>query len=643
MKTLQVQNINLAFADRDLLKDINFTVNTKTRCALVGGNGEGKSTLLKIACSLIQPDTGIITKTKQMVVSYLPQSNIILSTNTVYDEIEKGYVASLEKVKRLDEIDKLLKENPHDLNIINEQIQIHEDLSLNGFYMRKARIGQISRGLGFKEEDLKKPCSSFSGGFQMRIALARILAENPDLLLLDEPTNYLDMETRIWLKNYLKTYSGGLIIVCHDRYFLDETVNEIYELFNSHLTNYKGNYTQYENTRNKELLSLENEAKRQQEQIAKTEVFIEKFRYKANKSKQVQSRIKQLEKIEPIVIPGHLRKLTFSFPPAPHSPNDVVIIENLSKSYGKNKVYQDFSLTVNKGERVAISGQNGTGKSTLLRILAKMDTNYTGTVRFGPEVSIGYYAQDNETFLKGENNVFEELESAGTTSDQPRLRSMLGAFLFSGDDIFKKVKVLSGGEKSRLALLKILLKPANLLILDEPTNHLDINSQEALVKALKKYKGTLIFVSHDSEFLSSLATKIVYLGDGLPQTFEGDYSYFKWKLEQQRKIENENDLETSNQNNNTPKQENDYKEAKRKRNLKQKLEAQVQQAMEESEEARIKIENLNLEMAKIENYSDAQIITKLLKEKEETEKELSNAEEKWFNLNETLEEMENNE
>jgi len=641
MKTLQVQNINLAFADRDLLKDINFTVNTKTRCALVGGNGEGKSTLLKIVCSQIKPDFGLITKTKQMIVSYLPQSNIILSSNSVYDEIEKGYVASLEKVKRLEQIDKLLKETPNDLNIINEQLQLHEDLSLNGFYMRKARIGQISKGLGFKETDLKRPCSSFSGGFQMRIALARILAENPDILLLDEPTNYLDMETRIWLKNYLKTYSGGLILVCHDRYFLDETVNEIFELFNSHLTNYKGNYTQYENTRNKELVSLENESKRQQEQIAKTEVFIEKFRYKANKSKQVQSRIKQLEKIEPIVIPSHLRKLTFSFPPAPHSPNDVIIIENLFKSYEENKIYQDFSLTINKGERVAISGQNGTGKSTLLRILAKMDNNYTGIVRFGPEISIGYYAQDNETFLNMENTVFEELESAGTTSDQPRLRSMLGAFLFSGDDIYKKVQILSGGEKSRLALLKILLKPANLLILDEPTNHLDINSQEALVKALKNYKGTLVFVSHDSEFLSSLATKIVYLGEGDPQIFEGDYSYFKWKLEQQRKIENENEDEIPKDN--TPKQETDYKEAKKKRNLKQKLEIQVQQALEDAEKTREKIESLNIEMGKVENYSDAEIITKLLKDKEKTEKELSKAEEKWFDLNETLEEMENNE
>ncbi|MFA7107718.1 MAG: ABC-F family ATP-binding cassette domain-containing protein [Sphaerochaetaceae bacterium] len=643
MKTLQVQNINLAFAERDLLKDINFTVNTKTRCALVGGNGEGKSTLLKIICSQIQPDFGLITKTKQMIVSYLPQSNIILSSNTVYEEIEKGYVASLEKVTRLEEIDQILKDNPNDLNIINEQLQLHEDLSLNGFYMRKARIGQISTGLGFKETDLQRPCSSFSGGYQMRIALAKILAENPDILLLDEPTNYLDIETRIWLKNYLKTYNGGLILVCHDRYFLDETVNEIFELFNSHLTNYKGNYTQYENTRNQELLSLENEAKRQQEQIAKTEVFIEKFRYKANKSKQVQSRIKQLEKIEPIVIPSHLRKLTFSFPPAPHSPNDVVIIENLCKSYDKNKIYQDFSLIINKGERVAISGQNGTGKSTLLRILAKMDTNYTGKLRFGPEVSIGYYAQDNETFLKMENTVFEELESSGTTSDQPRLRSMLGAFLFSGDDIYKKVQILSGGEKSRLALLKILLKPANLLILDEPTNHLDINSQEALVRALKKYQGTLIFVSHDSEFLSTLATKIVYLGEGDPQTFEGDYSYFKWKLEQQRKIENENETEILNSKETTPKQETDYKEAKKKRNLKQKLEIQVQQALEDADNARIKIEKLNIEMGKIENYSDAEIITKLIKEKEETEKELSDSEENWFNLNESLEEIENNE
>ena len=512
MKNLQVQELTLAFADREILRDVSFNMNEKTRCALAGANGCGKSTLLKALTGEIQSDSKKVSITKGARISYLPQSDIVLGEKSVYDTAEEGYSrfqAVLDEIKDCEE--RTSNGGKEAMSAAERLSELHETLVDSGYWDRKSRIETILMGLGFNVSDFTREAREFSGGYQMRIALARILVENPDFLLLDEPTNYLDIEAMTWLLDYLKGFNGGLMIVSHDQEFLDSLVTEVYELFNGRLTRYIGNYTKYTETRTMEIEALEKAKKKQEEDMEKTEEFIERFRYKATKAKQVQSRIKMMEKVETIEVPGHLKKLHFSFPPSPHSGNDVMVVENLNKKYGDNTIYNDFSFLVSKGERLAITGRNGAGKSTLLRILAGVDPDYSGVVKDGAGVIKGYFAQDTEKTLNPDNDLVEELETIADTKDQPRLRNMLGAFLFSDDDVFKKVKVLSGGEKSRLALLKILLHPSNLLLLDEPTNHLDINAKEMLLEAIKNYGGTVIFVSHDKHIIKNLATRILYI------------------------------------------------------------------------------------------------------------------------------------
>ncbi len=643
MNTLQLSDICLSFGDRDLLRDVSFTMNSTTRAAMAGGNGEGKSTLLKIACRQITSDSGTISMTRDLDLCYLPQSDIVLGENTVYEEIEKAF----DKYKRLmDQKTKLetqLEKTPESKSLLNEIHELQERLDNCDYYLRSTTISVIAKGLGFKESDMSRKCSEFSGGYQMRIALSRTLASNPDILLLDEPTNYLDIDARIWLKNFISQFSGGVMLVCHDRFFLDETVNEVYELCNSRLTRYKGNYTAYEKQRQEDIERLEAAYLKQQAEIQHKEAFIEKFRYKATKSRQVQSRIKMLEKLEPVFVPTHLKKLSFTFPAPPHSPNDMVIIEGLHKNFGDHVIYDDFNLIVNKGERLAVTGQNGTGKSTLLRMIAQVDSQYQGTLRLGPGVTIGYFAQDNETYLTPTNTIEEEIAQCATTSQLPTLRNILGNFLFSGDDIFKKVSVLSGGERSRLALLKILLKPASLLILDEPTNHLDINSQDMLLDAIRRYEGTLIFVSHDASFISKLATKILYLSDEQPELFAGNYEYFQWKLEQKEAYHKERKASSFQDEATTATQLPDYKEANRLRNQRQKLQNEAKTLLEEAERINSQINELDQLIALPENYSNSAKISKLVDSKASLEETKARKEDRWLEITEELESQKNEE
>lgn len=637
MFTMQIQNACLNFADRKILNDVSFTIDQKTRAALAGANGCGKSTLLKVITGILPADEIHISKTKGLSVSYLPQSDILLPQKSVYEVAEEGYEKYKSLVNEYDEIAKELEnitEQDKYSHLLSRMNEINEILDDVGYYHRKSRIEQILQGLGFKMSDLSSPSSTFSGGWQMRIALARILVENPDILLLDEPTNYLDIEAMVWLKNYLKAFDGGVILVSHDQGFLDDTVDTVYELFKGKLTRYTGNYTSYLKQREAEIEMLEKAYEQQAQEIEKTQEFIERFRYKATKAKQVQSRIKALEKTTLIEIPDHLKKLSFSFPDAPHSGNDVLAIENLYKAYGSNVIFDGLSFVVKKKERLAITGRNGEGKSTLLRILAGVDPNFKGLVRDGAGVKKGYFAQDNENTLTPTNTVLEEVESIADTKDIPRLRSLLGAFLFNGDDVFKKVSVLSGGEKSRLSLLKILLHPCNLLLLDEPTNHLDINAKEMLLEAIKAYDGTVIFVSHDTHFIKNLATKILYLSDDKPEFFEGDYDYFAYKLEEKENkflqsskkkvIEVENKAQS-------------HQEQKAKRNLIQKLEKECDELLLSSEKLKKEIKELDEKISDPTIYSNAAKISALIKEKEEKEEKLNDLEEKWFELSEKLE------
>lgn len=658
MGTLQVQNIRLAFGDRDLLDGVGFTLSEKSRAALAGGNGTGKSTLLKIVAGQMPSDAGTISMTKGMRVSYLPQSDIVLGDRTVLEEVELGYSRFTDMLERQRELETRLSnisENDRHQALLLELHEVQEQLLESDYYQRSAVMEQILKGLGFVREDFDRSCGEFSGGWQMRIALAKVLAEAPDIMLLDEPTNYLDIEARIWLKNYLRLYRGGVMIVSHDQYFLDETVTEVYELFNGVLTRYAGNYSSYLLQREMEIAALEEAYKRQQTEIERTEQFIERFRYKATKSKQVQSRIKQLEKLAPVVVPSHLKKLSFSFPPAPHSGNDVLLVEHLSKSYGDHQIFSDLSFVVRKGERLAVTGRNGAGKSTLLRMLAGIDKDYQGTIRDGAGLKIGYFAQDTEKTLDPKNDVIGEVETIATTADIPRLRNLLGSFLFSDDDVFKQVSVLSGGERSRLALLKILLHPANLLILDEPTNHLDINAKEMLLEALRQYDGTMVFVSHDSYFIEHIATRILYLSEDDPEFFEGDYQYFSWKLEQKEQVS----APTGSRDKPLPTPTSGYggespsvvrsepvnsaearKMANQRRNRKRSLQQQANQLLADAESLEKQLGDIEERMGLPENYSVAAKITALAKQKEDMQARHELLTEQWFATTTELEEME---
>ena len=639
MKNLQVQELTLAFGEREILKDISFTMNGNTRAALSGANGSGKSTMLKALTGIIPSDSRKLSVTKDSRISYLPQSDIVLPEKSIYETAEEGY-DRFQSI--LDEItfyeDKTQQGGDQAISAAEKLSELHETLLDSGYWDRRARIETILLGLGFSQKDFKRQCREFSGGYQMRVALARVLVENPDFLLLDEPTNYLDIEAMTWLEDYLKAFNGGLMVVSHDQEFLDTLVTEVYELFNGRLTRYVGNYTKYTETREKEIEALEKAAKRQQEEMEKTEEFIERFRYKATKAKQVQSRIKMMEKTEIIEIPGHLKKLHFSFPPCPHSGNDVMVVENLSKSYGDTSIYSNFSFLVEKGERLAITGRNGAGKSTLLRILAGVDTEFSGIVKDGAGVKKGYFAQDTENTLNPDNDLVEELETVAVTKDQPRLRSMLGSFLFSDDDVFKKVKVLSGGEKSRLALLKILLHPSNLLLLDEPTNHLDINAKEMLLKAIKEYEGTVIFVSHDKHFIKNLATKILYISEDGPEFFSGGYEYFEYKLEEKEarwKIERKARSVPPIQEKKAG--ERSFEEQKARRNKAKSLEKEMDRISKEMEELEMKIKEMEEESLKVEVYSVSARIKEVLAKKESYEKELEEKENLWLEKSQELE------
>lgn len=640
MGTLQVQHINLAFSDRDLLLNINFMLNEKSRSALVGGNGSGKSTLLKVINGDMQADTIELSTTKGLRVAYLPQSDIVFEEDTLFNEAEKSYSRFNSILKEKKQLEKYLENSKENENLEPTLLKLHdiqEELLRSGYFDRKISIEKILLGLGFEISDFERTCNEFSGGWQMRIALAKVLLENPDIMLLDEPTNYLDIEARIWLKNYLKAYKGGLMLVSHDQGFLDDTINEVFELFNGKLTRYSGNYSSYLIQREIEIEQKKKLLEKQQSQIEKTEQFIEKFRYKASKAKQVQSRIKQIEKIELVEIPSHLKKLHFTFPPAPNSGKEVLKINNLSKNYGKLNIFDDLNLLISKKDRVAVTGRNGKGKSTLLRMLCKRDKEYEGNIIDGANVEIGYFAQDTEKTLNPKNTVIEELESISNTNQLPLLRNYLGAFLFQGDDAFKSVSVLSGGERSRLALLKILMHPVNLLILDEPTNHLDINAKEMLIQALKNYDGTMIFVSHDTYFIEHLATRILYLSDDKPIVFEGDYNYFKYKLEEKEQYIDENN--ESDDKKIESKGALDYKAQREKNNKINKLKRENEKIFKENEKIMSKIDKLEIEMSKEEVYSIAHEINKVIEKKEKLEKQLEINEEEWLEKEEVIQSL----
>jgi len=531
MAFVQFTEVGLAFGAREILKGASIFLAEGTRAALAGPNGAGKSTLMKIASGLMKPDTGERAVTKGARISYLPQTDVVVGDDSVFEEAEKAYGFAAAMLERQEEIGRLLESSTADdgstSRLLEEHARIQEAVEGSGYWRRRDRVRDVLSGLGFREGDLDRRAGELSGGWQMRVALAKVLLENPDVMLLDEPTNYLDIEARAWLEDFLGKYSGGVLVVSHDRYFLDTTVREVYELWNGKLTRYPGSYSAYEARRAQELEATFEAWERQQEEIQRLEDFIRRFRYQATKASLVQSRVKQLEKIVPIEIPEGMKRIHFAFPSAPHSGKVTVKIEGLHKAYGAHRVIEGLDLEIERGMKVAFVGPNGAGKSTLMRILAGVDREYLGRIRFGSGVEASYFAQDTSERMAGNRTVEEEAESLCPTELLPKIRNLLGAFLFRGDDVEKSVRVLSGGERSRLALLKMLLHPANLLILDEPTNHLDLTSKDVLLEALKSFEGTVLFVSHDRLFIEELADRVLELEDGAsPSWYVGDYRYY---------------------------------------------------------------------------------------------------------------------
>jgi ATP-binding cassette subfamily F protein 3 len=531
---LSLQNAGKRFGPRVLFLEANWLIRSDEKTALVGANGTGKSTLMKVLAGLETLDYGEMQQTRGMSIGYLPQEGLQLSGRTVFEECLTVFDEVREMGKEIVWLAGQLSELEHGSQEYDAAAErystLQERFNMLDGYALDAQVGSVLTGLGFSKEDWTRRTEEFSGGWQMRIALAKLLLAKPHLLLLDEPTNHLDLETRNWLEEYLRTYPFGYILISHDRYFLDVTVDRMVEIWNKRLTSYQGNFTKYLAQKEERRTQLQAAYSNQCEQIEHLEAFINRFRAQATKARQVQSRIKELDKIERIEIPEEEPVIHFKFPQPPPSGRTVVEAEGLGKSYGPKRVLKDVRFSVQRGERVALVGVNGAGKSTLIRLLTGEDAPTEGEVCLGHNVVFEYFAQDQYKVLDGEARMLDDISRAALKVPESELRSLLGCFLFRGDDVFKPLGVLSGGERNRYALARILVSPSNFLLLDEPTNHLDMRAKDVLLEALAAFSGTVVFVSHDRDFIDQLATRVLEVADGTVTSHEGNYEdYLRWK------------------------------------------------------------------------------------------------------------------
>ncbi|WP_320055910.1 ABC-F family ATP-binding cassette domain-containing protein [Desulfuromonas thiophila] len=522
---LQLSHIEVNFSGRRIFADISWHLKPGQRVGLCGENGAGKSTLLKLLCGQVEADRGDLVLARGTSIGYLPQDGLTYRGRSLYAEVESACAEVLALGREMAELEQRIAGDADEAALARYAEVQERHRQLGGFSL-EADIARVLHGLGFSRSDWDKPCEQFSGGWQMRIALARLLLQRPNLLLLDEPTNHLDLPARDWLESYLIGYPGSVVLVSHDRFFMDQVVQRIVELWNGGLTEYPGNYSLYLQERDRRVDALRAAKQQQDEEIERLEAFINRFRYQANKAAQVQSRVRQLDKIERIQIPPQRKKIAFRFPSAPRSGKELIVLEQVAQRYADLQVFSGVDLTISRGERVALVGANGAGKSTLMRLLCGVEAPAQGCCRLGHQVELAYFAQDQAQVLNPANTVLQEITAAAPVAMVPRLRDVLGSFLFSGDDVHKSVAVLSGGERNRLALAILLLRPANLLLLDEPTNHLDLASKEVLLDALRHYSGTLVFVSHDRYFVDSLATRVLEVADGRVTSWPGNYEDF---------------------------------------------------------------------------------------------------------------------
>ncbi|HYA17078.1 MAG TPA: ATP-binding cassette domain-containing protein [Bryobacteraceae bacterium] len=530
---IQLSEAGKRFGPKVLFENLNWLITPKDRVGIVGANGTGKSTLLKVLAGTETLDYGSINVMKGIRAGYLPQDGITLTGRTVFDECLSVFheVHALESemqdlAHRMAELDHA---GPGYQQIAERFHHAQAEFTARDGYNIESKVGTVLTGLGFSRDDWKKRVEEFSGGWQMRIALAKLLLEEPNLLLLDEPTNHLDLEARNWLETYLESYPNAFVLISHDRYFLDVTVAKIAEIWNKRVTFYTGGYSKYEQQKAERKAQLEAAYANQRDRIEALEAFISRFRYQATKAKQVQSRIKELEKIERIEIPPNEQTIHFRFPQPKPSGRVVAEFRNVGKSYGAKRVFSGASFAIERGDRIALVGVNGAGKSTLIKLLSGEEPVTGGEFTLGHNVETDYFAQDQYKALDTDSSILDDLGRVAPRANNTELRNVLGCFLFSEDDVFKKIGVLSGGERNRYALARMLMQPGNFLLLDEPTNHLDMRAKDVLLTALQEYTGTVVFVSHDRYFIDKLATRVIEVADGAVHLYPGNYEDYLWR------------------------------------------------------------------------------------------------------------------
>lgn len=640
---LQLRQIIKDFADRRIFNKIDWHIRPGDRIGLCGENGAGKSTLLKLLAGWVEADGGTVQSAKGTTFGYLPQDGLGHRGRSLFDEVHSALQELLEIEAELRRLESEIA-NGAGQDDLARYADLQDAFEQRGGYTMESEVGRVLTGLGFSKDDFNKSCEHFSGGWQMRIALAKLLLQRPTLLLLDEPTNHLDLPARDWLEDYLLAYPHAVVLVSHDRFFLDKVVGRIVEIWNGDLTEYPGNYTRYLKARDERVSALKAAKKQQDEEVERIEAFISRFRYQANKASLVQSRIKQLEKIERINLPPERKRIAFTFPPPPKGGRMAMELKGAAQSYGDLHVLRNVDLQVEQGERIALVGPNGAGKSTLMRLLAGTEQPKSGEREEGHNLHLAYFAQDQAAELSPKRDVLSELSADAPVPMVPKLRNILGAFLFSGDDVEKRVSVLSGGERNRLALAKLLLRPANLLLLDEPTNHLDLQSKQVLLDSLKGYAGTIVFVSHDRYFVDELASRVLEVGNGCVESYFGNYEDFlraKEKLgdlsHSQQRVEQQSEAINAEE---MPADKEARKQAHAERKERQRKEKKLQKELQELEG---RIESLEEQQAELEQlmadpdlYQDQERWKKASEEHAQLKDDLDTSYARWEELQESL-------
>jgi ATP-binding cassette subfamily F protein 3 len=638
-------NISLNFSGRDIFNDVSFRIGPHDRIGLVGSNGAGKTTLLKLLVGEQSPAKGELAKAKFVTVGYLPQEGMHATGRTLYKEVETVFGDVLEVQQRLEQIHQRMSEVNHETDEFTELLELYGELQHkledSDAFRMKTHIEKVLVGLGFSESDFERETAEFSGGWQMRIALAKLLLMQPSLLLLDEPTNHLDLDSLQWLEEYLKAYEGAVMIVSHDRRFLDNMTTKTYEISLARLTEYAGNYSYYvdEKAERKELQLAA--LKNQQQQIKQTEQFIERFRYKATKARQVQSRIKMLEKLDLIEIEDDESGIHFRFPPAPRGGHVPMQFKNIHKSYGALTVFDGVDLDIEQGDRIAFVGVNGAGKSTMAKIIAGVEPFNAGERIPGHNITLSYFAQHQAEELNPRNDVLQTVDEVAAGGVRKQLRNLLGCFLFRGDDVFKKVGVLSGGEKSRLALAKMLLQPCNLIIMDEPTNHLDMRSKAILQNALGEFEGSYVIVSHDRDFLDPIVNKVVEFKRGQIKTYLGNVSDYICAKEKGQVAVQEKEAALTDERRVSDKERKRFEAETRQRRYKritpvQKKIETVERLIADKEQLKTEIEQ---SLADPEFYKDGDRVKTAATQFKSLEKEIADAYFKWNELTRELEKL----